>query len=89
VKTIISKARRPLRIQLSRGRVLHLGPGKEGQIATQDAERDSFKKLVEAGEVEVLGEGSGPIVPGSNVSSGHPDARGHHPSTSVKKRGDR
>lgn len=89
MKTIKNKARRPLRVPLSRGRSLHLGPGKEGQVATQDAERDSFKKLVEAGDIEVLGEGSGPVAPGSNVASGHPDARGHHPSTSIKKRGDR
>lgn len=89
MKTIINRARKPLKIHLSRGRVLHLGPNKEGQVATQDAERDSFKKLVEAGDIEVLGEGSGPIAPGGNVPSGHPDARGHHPSTTVKKRGDR
>lgn len=89
MKTILNKARRPLKIHLSRGRFLHLGPGKEGQVATQDAERDSFKKLVKAGDVEIIGEGSGPVAPGSSAASAHPDARGHHPSTSVKKRGDR
>ncbi len=89
MKSIINKARRPLKIQLSRGRVLHLGPGKEGQIATQDADRESFKKLIEAGDVEIVGEGSGPVTSSGNTASGHPDARGHHPSTSIKKRGDR
>ena len=89
MKSIINKARRPLKINLSRGRVLHLGPGKEGQIATQDADRESFKKLVEAGDIEVVGEGSGPVTSSGNVASGHPDARGHHPSMSIKKRGDR
>ena len=62
MKSILNKARKPLKIHLSRGRVLHLGPGKEGQIATQDAERESFKKLVEAGEVEIVGEGSGTLA---------------------------
>jgi len=89
MKSIISKARRPLKIRLSRGRVLHLGPGKEGQIATEDADRESFKKLVEAGDVEIVGEGSGPVTSGGNVASSHPDSRGHHPSMSIKKRGDR
>ncbi|MCP4204640.1 MAG: hypothetical protein GY769_22250 [bacterium] len=89
MKSILNKSRRPLKIHLSRGRVLHLGPGREGQIATQDADRKSFKKLVEAGDVEIVGEGSGPVTSGGDVASGHPDARGHHPSTSVKKRGDR
>ena len=89
MKSIINKTRRPLKIRLARGRALHLGPGKEGQISTQDADRESFKKLVEAGDVEIVGEGSGPVTTSSNVSTSHPDARGHHPSTSIKKRGDR
>ena len=89
MKSIINKARKPLKISLSRGRALHLGPGKEGQISTQDADRESFKKLIEAGDVEIVGEGSGPVTSGGNVASSHPDARGHHPSTQTKNRGDR
>lgn len=89
MKSILNKARKPLKIHLSRGRVLHLGPGKEGQIASQDAERDSFKKLVESGQIEIVGEGSGPVAATGNLATGHPDSRGHHPSTSAKKRGDR
>ncbi len=89
MKSIVNKARRPLKIRLARGRFLHLGLGREGQISTQDAERESFKKLVEAGDVEIVGEGSGPVTTSGGTPSGHPDARGHHPSTSIKKRGDR
>ncbi|SVC92625.1 uncharacterized protein METZ01_LOCUS345479, partial [marine metagenome] len=33
MKTIINKTGRPLKITLSQGRVLRLGPRKEGQIA--------------------------------------------------------
>lgn len=89
MKTIVNQTRRPLKIHLARGRILHLGPGKKGQIATRDAERESVKKLIEAGDVAVVGEGSGPITPHGDVASGPPDARGHHPSVSVVKRGDR
>ncbi|MFQ5526403.1 MAG: hypothetical protein ACE5GX_09110 [Thermoanaerobaculia bacterium] len=89
MKSILNKTHKPLRISLSRGRVLHLGPGREGQIATPDADRESFRKLVEAGEIEVVGEGSGPVTAGGDVASGHPDSRGHHPSVTAKKRGDR
>jgi hypothetical protein len=89
VKSIVNKTHRPLKINLARGRVLHLGPGKEGQIATGDAEREAFKKLVEAGSVEIVGEGSGPVTPDRGASSGHPDTRGHHPSLTSAKRGDR
>ena len=43
MKTIVNKTMRPLRILLSRGRVLRLGPRKEGQVATQDADLESVK----------------------------------------------
>jgi hypothetical protein len=89
MKSIVNKTRRPLKIPLARGRVLHLGPGKVGQIATADAERETFKSLVESGAVEIVGEGSGPTTPRSETATGHADPRGHHPSTAVVKRGDR
>ena len=54
MKMIVNKTRRPLKIKLAQGRVLRLGPAKEGQIATHDAERESVQKMIEAGEVEVF-----------------------------------
>ena len=48
MKTILNKTRRPLKIQLARGRVLRLGPDKEGQIATNDAEQETLQKMIEA-----------------------------------------
>jgi hypothetical protein len=89
MKSIVNKARKPLKIPLSRGRVLHLGPGKTGQIATKDAEREVFLKLVEAGDIEIVGEGSGPTTPRGELALGQTDARGHHASTGVGHRGDR
>ncbi|HVS13684.1 MAG TPA: hypothetical protein VMV46_07160 [Thermoanaerobaculia bacterium] len=90
MKSIVNKTHRPLKIRLAQGRVLHLGPGKVGQIATGDAEREAFKNLVESGAVEIVGEGSGPTTPRGETVVGHADARGHHASaSSVVKRGDR
>ena len=54
MKTIVNKTRRPLKIKLAQGRVLRLGPAKEGQIATHDVERESVQKMIEAGEVDVF-----------------------------------
>ena len=54
MKTIINKTGRPLKITLSQGRVLRLGPRKEGQIATPDAERETVQKMIAAGEVNVF-----------------------------------
>ena len=38
MRTIVNKTNRPLKIHLPQGRVLHLGPRKEGQIAPQALE---------------------------------------------------
>ena len=89
MKSIINKTNGPLKIHLARGRVLHLGPRKQGQISTPDAERESFKKLVADGDLEIVGEGSGPVSATGTVTSGHPDSRGFTPGTTAKKRGDR
>ena len=89
MKTVLNRSRRPLKIHLSRGRVLHLNPGKEGQIAAQDSDRESVKKLVEAGDLEILGEGPHADVSGDKGKGVHPDSHGHHPAYAVKNRGDR
>ena len=67
MKTIVNKTRRPLKIKLAQGRVLRLGPAKEGQIVTRDAERESVQKVIEAGEVDVFDDVSSS---GSRARSG-------------------
>ena len=89
MKTVKNNTNRPLKISLARGRTLRLGPRKEGQIATSDAERNAFKILVERGDVEVFddsrqGDTSG-VGPGGSKSV----SKGHHARFSVTKRGDR
>ena len=89
MKTIVNKTRRPLKIKLSQGRVLRLGPAKEGQIATQDAERESVKKVVEAGDVEIIDDGSTTAGRGGKGPAGMAKSQGHHRQFSGSKRGDR
>jgi hypothetical protein len=48
----------PLRISLPGGKVLHLGPGKVAQIEDRATEHPGLKRLVEAGAIEILGEGA-------------------------------
>ncbi len=48
MKTVTNKTRAPLKVPLPRGKSLHLGPGKSGQIRDEDADHASLKKLVEA-----------------------------------------
>jgi len=88
MKTIRNKTRRPLKVHLAHGKVLHLGPGKEGQISTHDIDRVGVQHLITEGEIEVLGEGES-AAPSAEAELGHADTHGHHPNLTVKKRGER
>lgn len=88
VKTISNKTQRPLSVPLPRGKVLHLGPGKTGQIASEAADHPPFKKLVEAGEIEILGEGHVGAVGGHGGKVGSSGIHGHTPGPS-RRSGDR
>ena len=89
VITILNQTPRFLRIILSRGKVLRLGPRKEGQISTQDSELDSVKQLVADGAVKIMGVGP---QAGSSAAA-NPAVRanvaGHHQRVSGGRRGDR
>ena len=89
MKIILNKTRRPLRVKLSQGRVLRLGPSKEGQIATHDAERESVQGMVKAGDVEIINDASSGAGKGSKGSVGMAQSQGHHRQFSGSKRGDR
>ena len=56
MKIITNKTQRPLSVSLPRGKTLHLGPGKTGQISSKDAEHSPLRKLAEAGSIEILDE---------------------------------
>jgi hypothetical protein len=64
MKTITNKTHRPLSVPLPRGKTLFLGPGKTGQIASDAVEHAPLKKMIDAGEIEVLGEGHVPLAHG-------------------------
>jgi hypothetical protein len=85
----VNKSRKPLRISLPGGKTLHLGPAGSGQVQDDALERPQLKKLIDAGEIEVLGEG-GPAGAGDTTSSQpRRSTQGHPPSKVVKRRGDR
>lgn len=89
MKTILNKTGRPLKIALSRGRVLRLGPRNEGQIATQDAERDTVQRRVADGDIEIFDDAVRSGGASSSVAGGGMRAQGPHARFSVAKRGDR
>ena len=79
----------PLSVPLPRGKKLHLGPGKTGQIAANAVDYAPLKKLVDAGELEIvdetqaraegLADGKGPAAP----------TQGHGASGVIRRSGDR
>lgn len=87
--TILNQTPKFLRIRLSRGKVLRLGPRKEGQISTRDADGDTVKRLVADGEVKIMGAGpqAGAATPANPAA--RTDVHGHHPRLSGGRRGDR
>ena len=87
--TILNQTSRFLRITLSRGKVLRLGPRKEGQISTQDAERDSVTQLVADGAIKIMGIGP---QAGSSAAANptvRANVQSHQPRVSGGRRGDR
>jgi hypothetical protein len=89
MKTIANKTRRPLKIKLSQGRVLRLGPFKDGQIATPDADRESIRRMVEAGEIEIIDDASPGAGRGIQGQAGMTQSQGHRRQFSGSSGGDR
>jgi hypothetical protein len=89
MKTVSNKTRKPLSVPLPRGKTLHLGPGKTGQISSEAAEDGAVKQLVEAGEIEVFDDATAPIAGGGGVKKGRPSFYGHPGGGGGRRSGDR
>lgn len=89
MKTILNKTRKPIKVRLAGGKVLHLGPSRTGQIADRDYATPAVKRLTDAGEIEVVGEGS-PAAATVEQAGVAPEAtQGHPPETMGHRRGNR
>lgn len=86
---IVNKTTRPLKVHLSQGKVLHLGPRKEGKISVHDVDRKSVQEMVKAGDVDLFddrGRGAGGEVDDEPL---HEQTHGHQHETQPYRRGDR
>jgi len=89
MKTVINKTRTPIKIPLPRGKALHLGPGKKGQIRDDAEKHAAIEKLVKAGKIEIVeGQERDRMATGEPVVP-HEVAHGHGKSGFMKKTGDR
>ncbi len=88
MKTVVNKTTKPLKVPLPRGKVLRLGPLKEGQISVHAVDHAPLAKLVEAGEIEIRDDGASAAQAGGDTAAPHEATHGHQPKA-VHKSGDR
>jgi hypothetical protein len=90
MKTVINKTHLPVKVPLPRGKALHLGPKKTGQIRDEDATHVGVQKLVEAGEIEVVDGGQREVGVAGGTTPPHEATHGMAGQSSLRqKRGDR
>ncbi len=89
MKTIRNNSTQPLAVPLPRGKTLHLGPGKTGQISFQAADHPPLCKMIAEGDLEFLGEESGPGHGPAGKEGVHESTHGHIPGSTSRQAGDR
>jgi hypothetical protein len=89
MKTVTNKTQQPVSVPLPRGKTLHLGPGKTGQIASNDADHPGLKKLAEAGTIEILDESAKSTDGGPAGKIGGGATHGHARGSGNRRSGDR
>lgn len=90
MKTVINKTHEAIRVALPRGKALHLGPKKTGQIRNEDADHPAVKKLVEAGTIEVVEGGRRDSGATGGTTAPHEATHGFSgPANLPQKRGER
>lgn len=88
MKTIRNKTFKPLKLTFSGGKVLHLGPGKTGQIPDTALEQKSIKSLLKDATIEIL-DGGPAHGAGTDTTAGgpHQTTRGHRPAMTAPTKG--
>lgn len=89
MKTVSNKTQRPLSVPLPRGKTLHLGPGRTGQIASNACDHPQLKKLVDAGQIEILDEHSESAEGAGGGNVGRTWMLGHASRSVSRRSGDR
>ena len=89
MKTIRNKTHAPIRVPLPRGKVLHLGPAQEGQVAHTDIDHEPLQRLVDDDTLEIVDDLTVAAVTHEHSKGPHAETHGHHPPTGSSVRGDR
>lgn len=86
---VSNKTQKPLSVPLPGGKTLHLGPGRTGQVSAKAIDDPRLKKLVDAGELEVIGEDARPAGGPTARKQGRGFMVGHTAGGSARRSGDR
>ena len=90
MKTIRNRTPKPLKVPLLSGKTLHLGPLKDGQIADTAADAPAIRRLIEAGIIEIVGEGAAHQQAAARAEEGpRPGGQAHRPETRMGHKGER
>ena len=89
MKTIKNTTRQPVVVPLPRGKKLHLGPLQTGEIADGAEEHPPLVKMIELGDIEVLGDGSHGHGPRPADDDARVETHGHQQGTVGHHRGER
>ena len=87
---IKNTTKRPLKVSLPEGKKLFLGPGAKGNVSNKALEHPPLMKLIENGDVEVLGRENGKGSSGGGKSQGISSSQqGHGGGSAMRRSGDR
>jgi hypothetical protein len=89
MKTIRNKTRKPLRVPIPGGKFLHLGPAKVGQVGDGAVKGAGFKRLIDAGEIEIEDDGAHGLAGGDRAEGGSESTHGHPQPTLMVPKGNR
>ena len=87
--TVSNKTHKPLSIPLPGGKKLHLGPGKTGQVTAKAVDDPRLKKLVEAGEIEVVSDDTRTAGGPGGEKNVRPSFYGPSATGGIRRSGDR
>jgi hypothetical protein len=89
MRSIVNKTPKALRVPLPGGRSLFLGPGARGQVPAGALERPAFRKLLDAGDIELLADDQRAFGEAEQPARPHRGSRGHPADRSHGHKGDR
>ena len=87
--TITNKTLKPLSVPLPGGKKLRLGPLKSGEISVKAIDHPPVQKLIETGDVEIVGPTQKPRRGGGGGKGSPPASGAHGHGSGIRQTGDR